>query len=50
VSEDLQCECAGVNDFGGIEGTHQLDLDRRFVMGDLVALQGADTVRGADCP
>src|SRR5580704_6590385 len=47
-------ELAGVHDVGGIEGTldgaHQLDLDRRFVMSDLVALEAADAVLGADRP
>ena len=35
---------------GALDGAHQLDLDRRFVVGDLVALQAADAVLGADRP
>src|SRR5438132_7129678 len=47
-------ELAGVHEVAGIEGAldraHQVDLDGRFVMGDLVALEAADAVLGADRP
>src|SRR5271166_2109186 len=45
-------ELARVHDAVGIEGAfdpaHQLDLDRRFVVDDLVELEPADAVLGAD--
>src|SRR5207237_9031231 len=47
-------EFAGVHDVGGIEralhSAHQLDLYGGFVMADLVALEAADAVLGADRP
>ena len=47
-------ELAGIHDVGGVEGVfdpaHQLDLDRRLVVGDLVAFHDADAVLGADRP
>src|SRR5271167_4948632 len=45
-------ELTRVHDAVGVEGpfdpAHQLDLDRRLVMGDLIALEAADAVLGAD--
>src|SRR5215471_16910037 len=47
-------ELTGVHDVVRIESAfysaHQLDLDRRLVVGDFVALQAPDAVLGADRP